>query len=410
MDDAALARRFYSVESLRTAARRRLPRVLFDFCDGGAEDEVTLGRNERDFDALEIVPRMMGGTAQRALGIELFGRRLAMPLLIGPTGLSGALWPDGEILAARAAQAAGTVYCQSHGSTCTIEELAQGAPGPRWFQVFPYRDRAITQGLVERAQAAGNEVLVLTVDNQLLGQRERDIRNGFTIPPRVTPANLIDMALHLPWLLRLRRGPAITMANYRGLTGSDDIRSLGQYIAQILDPGLAWHDVAWIRSLWRGPFVLKGILHPEDARIALEHGVDGVIVSNHGGRQLDGAVSSIAALPRVAEAVGGRMAVLLDGGIRRGVDVMRALACGADACLIGRPHLWGLATAGGPGVARALAILHGELDRAMALAGIASIAGIGPQILRGHAPSPAVAPEEDLPVPPRLERRTATHG
>ena len=391
MDREALARRYYNIETLRRAARRVLPKVIFDFADGGAEDEVTLHRNEADFDELELVPRMMRGAAERDLSVELFGRRLALPVLISTTGLSGILWPDGEACAARAAQAAGTVYCQSHGSTCTIEELARAAPGPRWFQVFLYRDRGLTRSMVERAQAAGCEALILTVDNQVLGQRERDLANGFSIPPRLGPRGVLDMALHLPWLLRMRGARGISFANYRGATGhEDDIVSLGAYIARMLDPGLCWRDVEWLRGIWKGPFLLKGILHPEDARTAAEHGVDGVIVSNHGGRQLDGAVSAIRALPAVAEAVGDRLTVLLDGGVRRGVDVVRALALGARAVAIGRPHWWGLAIAGEAGVALVLDIFRRELDRAMALAGCARLAEIDRGLLA--APQPA-APE-----------------
>ncbi|MCX8099852.1 MAG: alpha-hydroxy acid oxidase [Geminicoccaceae bacterium] len=393
MDCEALARRFYSIETLRRAARRVLPKVIFDFADGGAENEATLRRNEADFDRLELVPRMCAGVGTPDLSLELFGRQLRLPVLIGPTGLSGILWPAGEIAAARAAQAAGTIYCQSHGSTCTIEELAAGAPGARWFQVFLYRDRGLTRGMVERAQAAGCEALVLTVDNQVLGQRERDLANGFAIPPRLGVRGMLDMALHLRWLVRMRAARGIGFANYRGAAGhAEDIVSLGAYIARMLDPELSWRDVAWLRELWRGPLLLKGILHPDDARIAAEHGVDGVIVSNHGGRQLDGAVSSIRALPAVAEVAGDRLVVLLDGGVRRGVDVLRALALGARAVLIGRPHWWGLAVAGEAGVALVLDIFRRELERAMALSGCASLPAIDRRLLAPSAPNEPAAP------------------
>jgi len=377
-----LARRYYNVETLRRSARRVLPKVIFDFADGGAEDEVTLRRNESDFDALEIVPRVCAGPAERDLSVELFGRRLAFPVLIAPTGLSGILWPQGEVCAARAAHAAGTIYCQSHGSTCTIEELAAAAPGPRWFQVFLYRDRGLTASMVERAAAAGCEALILTVDNQVLGQRERDLANGFAIPPRLGLRGLFDVARHPRWLLRMKAARGIGFANYRGAAGhEDDILSLAAYIARMLDPGLSWRDVAWLRGLWKGPFLLKGILHPEDARIAAEHGVDGLFVSNHGGRQLDGAISAIGALPEIADAVADRLVLLLDGGIRRGVDVLRALALGARAVAIGRPHWWGLAVAGEAGVALVLDIFRRELDRAMALSGCARIADIDRRLL-----------------------------
>ena len=400
MDREALARRYYNIARLRRRAKQVLPRVIFDFADGAAEDEITLRRNEDDFDRLEIVPRMMRGAAERDLSVEVFGKKLAMPVMIGPTGLSGVLWPHGELCAARAASAAGTVYCQSHGSTCTIEELAATGAERLWFQVFLYRERSLTQSMVERAQASGFQALILTVDNQVLGQRERDLANGFTIPPRITAANVLDMALRLPWLWRFFNGPEITFANYRGAAShSPDIASLGAYIAKILDPGLSWKDVAWVRSIWKGPFLLKGVLHPEDAKIALDHGVDGLLVSNHGGRQLDTAISSIGALPAIAEAVGDRMTLLLDGGVRRGVDVLRALALGARACLIGRPHWWGMATAGEAGVALVLDILSRELDRAMALSGVANVAEIGPHLLsRAALTASGIKPQERPPV------------
>jgi L-lactate dehydrogenase (cytochrome)/(S)-mandelate dehydrogenase len=240
---------------------------------------------------------------------------------------------------------------------------------------------------MERAQASGAEALVLTIDNQILGQRERDLVNGFTIPPRVTARNAADMALSLPWLLTLGRGPGITFANYRGSAPSDDIRSLGAYIAQILDPGITWDDVAWVRGLWKGPLVVKGILHPEDAREAIAQGADGIVVSNHGGRQLDKAISSIRALPRVAEAVAGSAPLLIDGGVRRGTDILKAVALGATACLVGRPHLWGLAVAGEAGVAHVLDIFRRELDRAMALGGWRTLADIDGTALGASEPA-----------------------
>jgi L-lactate dehydrogenase (cytochrome)/(S)-mandelate dehydrogenase len=263
----------------------------------------------------------------------------------------------------------------SHGSTITIEDLAGDVPGPKWFQVFLYRDRGLTQSFAERAQAAGYRALVLTVDNQVLGQRERDLRNGFTIPPRVTWRSGLDAWRGVPWLIRMARGGTVTLANY--VTDErKDILSLAKHINDLLDPALCWRDVAWLREIWTGPLILKGILHPDDARAAIDHGVDGVIVSNHGGRQLDGAMASIRALPAVAEAVDGRIPVLIDGGIRRGGDVVKAVAQGAAACLIGRPHLWGLAAAGEAGVKAVLDILRRDIDRVLALGGWDGIARV----------------------------------
>ncbi|MGH8721822.1 MAG: alpha-hydroxy acid oxidase [Burkholderiales bacterium] len=378
------------MQALRRMARRRLPRLVFDFCDGGAEDEVTLRRNESAFDELEFVPRPLNGTGAPDPSLELFGQRLSLPLIIGPTGLSGMLWPRGEVAAARAAANAGTIYTMSHGSTVTIEDLARDAPGPKWFQVFMYRDRDLTRSFAERARDAGYQALILTTDNQVLGQRERDLRNGFTVPPRITLRNSLDMALRIPWLLRLAGAP-ISFANYAS-EERKDILSLATYVANLLDPTMTWRDVEWLRRIWTGPLLIKGILHPEEARSAVEHGVDGVIVSNHGGRQLDGAIPSIRALPAVVDAVAGRVPVLLDGGVRRGADVVKALALGATACLIGRPHLWGLAVAGEAGVARVLEIFRREIDRVLALGGWNGIAALDRGALGLPTPLAAAMP------------------
>jgi isopentenyl diphosphate isomerase/L-lactate dehydrogenase-like FMN-dependent dehydrogenase len=378
----AWRRRAYSLAAMRDLARRGLPRPIFDFADGGAEDERTLRCNERAFDDLALVPRPLNGAATRDLSVELFGRRLSFPVLIGPTGLSGLFWPGGEIAAARAASAAGTGYCLSHASVCTIEDLAAAGASPRWMQIFIYRDRGFTRTFVERAAAAGYDALVLTIDNQLLGNRERDIRNGFTIPPRFRARDLAAMAGKIPWLMRMGRElPRITFANYAGPGESSDIGDIAARMGSILDPGMSWRDVEWLRGLWKGPLLLKGVLHPGEAAQATRSGVDGLIVSNHGGRQLDGAVATIEALPAIVAAVEGKIPVLLDGGVRRGAHVVKALALGAAACLIARPQLWGLAVAGEAGVAHALELLRREIDRVMGLIGAARISDIGPDDL-----------------------------
>jgi L-lactate dehydrogenase (cytochrome)/(S)-mandelate dehydrogenase len=363
-----LRRRAYSLAAMRELARRRLPRVVFDFVDGAAEDEIVLRRNEEAFEGISLLPRPLNGAGNRDQSVELFGRRLAAPFLIGPTGLAGMLWPHGEIAAARAAAAAGTVYTMSHGSTVAIEDLARSVEASHWMQVFPYRDRGITGSFIRRAHAAGYGALVLTIDNQVLGQRERDVRNGFTVPPRVTAGNLLDMAVHWRWVLRAALGPRITMANYTQ-PGLDSLLTIASRVASWVDPGTDWKEVEWVRSQWDRPLLLKGILHPEDARRAVTVGVDGIIVSNHGGRQLDIVPASLEALRAVVDAVAGKVPVLLDGGVRRGGDVLKALALGARACLIARPYLWGLAVAGEDGVARVLEILRSEIDRDMALGG-----------------------------------------
>jgi len=375
-------RRGYNIAAMRALARAALPRPVFDFADGGAEDERTLRGNEAAFSKFSLLPMPLHGPAERDLGIDLFGCRLALPVLIGPTGLGGLFWPDGERAAARAAASAGTAYCLSHGSVCTLEQLAETGTKPRWMQVFVYRDRGFTRELTERAQEAGYDALVLTTDNQLLGNRERDLRNGFAIPPRFSPADLALMATKLPWLLRMRSEiPRLTFGNYARAGVPEKIGALAGRMNQLLDPSMTWADVDGLRKIWRGPLILKGILHPVEADEAVARGVDGIIVSNHGGRQLDGAAASLDALQGVLDVVAGRIPVLLDGGVRRGADVVRALCLGASACLIGRPQLWGVAVAGQDGVAHVLDIFRREIDRAMGLCGAARIADLGPHLL-----------------------------
>ena len=365
----------WSIDALRAQARARLPRPLFDFIDGGAEDEATLRANEVAFDDWAILPRPLEGAAKRDLSVTLFGQRLASPVLIGPTGLAGLFWPQGEIAAARAAAAQGTVYCLSHGSVCTLEALAQAQgtehAGLRWMQVFIYRDRGFTRELADRAHAAGYGALVLTIDNQLLGKRERDLVNGFAIPPRFGPRQWLDYARRPAWWWGMRTElPRVTFGNYVRAGQRESVANLAGRMGTMLDPGMSWADLAELRRHWSGPLLVKGLLHPQDAARALAEGVDGLIVSNHGGRQLDGAQASLRALPGIVQTVRGRVPVLLDGGVRRGSDVFKALGLGATAVLVGRPQLWGLSVAGQAGVAHVLDVLAGELDRVMGLAGV----------------------------------------
>jgi L-lactate dehydrogenase (cytochrome)/(S)-mandelate dehydrogenase len=368
--EPAWKRRAYSVAALRGMARKALPRPVFDFADGGAEDERTLKRNETAFDRYDLLPRPLNGAAERDLSVTLFGRSMSMPVIIGPTGLAGLFWPKGEQAAARAAAAAGVPYCLSHGSVCTLEALAETRAAPRWMQVFIYRDRGFTRELTARAEAAGYDALVLTIDNQFLGNRERDIRNGFTIPPRFMLRDALGMATRLPWLLRMREELGrVTFGNYVRPGETSDIRALAGKMASLLDPAMNWSDVEALRAQWKGPLLLKGVLHPDEARRALDCGVDGLIVSNHGGRQLDGAPASLDALPAVLDAIAGRAPVLIDGGIRRGSDVVKAIALGATAVLVGRPQLWGLSVAGEAGVGHMLEIFRREIDRALGLMG-----------------------------------------
>jgi isopentenyl diphosphate isomerase/L-lactate dehydrogenase-like FMN-dependent dehydrogenase len=361
----------YSIEAMRSKAKRMLPRPVYDFVDGGAEDEWTLRRNETGFHDIGLLPRPLNGSAERDLSITLFGHLLSMPVMIGPTGLAGLMWPKGEVAAANAAASAGTAYCLSHGSVCKLEDVPRKDGGSRWMQVFIYRDRGFTEELANRAAASGYAALVLTTDNQVLGNRERDIRNGFSIPPKFKVLDMLAMAGKLPWLLRMRPELSrITFGNYVRDGEMIDIGSLAKRMSQLLDPSMSWKDVDWLRKIWKGPLILKGILHPGEAREAVARGVDGVIVSNHGGRQLDGAISTIEALPAIVDAVAGRIPVLLDGGIRRG-------AC----CLIARPQLWGLAVAGEAGVVQVLDIFRREIDRSMALMGASRIADLKPELI-----------------------------
>ena len=369
------ASQVHSIADMRLLAQRKLPRVVFDFVDGGADDEFALRRNEAAFAETLLLPRPLNGTNTRDQSVELFGERLRTPVIVGPTGLAGMLWPRGEAESARAAAAAGTVYTMSHASTVSIEDLARENDGNLWMQVFVYRDRGLTRAFAERAHAAGYKALVLTTDNQVPGYRERDLRNGFTVPLHLGIGNALDMAMHMGWLLRMAKTPRFTMINY-AQDGKADIMSLAAKMGSMLTPDLNWKDIEWLRAAWDRPLVIKGILHPEEARQAIALGVDGIIVSNHGGRQLDAAPASLQALPGIVAAVQGRVPVMIDGGIRRGSDVLKAIALGARACLIGRPQLWGLASAGESGVTRVLEMLRLEIDRAMALGGWERLADV----------------------------------
>ncbi|MCP5150354.1 MAG: alpha-hydroxy-acid oxidizing protein [Chromatiales bacterium] len=371
----------YSIDALRRRARARLPRMVFDFVDGAAEDERTARRNLAAFGEVELVPRVLSPTPTRDLGVDLLGTRLSMPVLVAPTGLSGMLWPRGELLVARACARAGTVMTVSHASAFSLEAVARAATGPKWFQLMIYRDRSVTAALAERAAAAGYDALCLTVDLQGLGQRERDLENGFVVPPRATVRNVLDLLTHPRWLASRLEAPALTMANY-AFDGGSDLATLAAYMAELTDPNVGLAELAWLRERWDGPLVVKGVMHPDDARRIVDAGADAVVVSNHGGRQLDGAPSALEMLAPVVDAIGGRAPVLLDSGVRRGVDVLKARALGATACLVGRAHLYGLAAAGEAGVTRALEILRGEMDRAMVLGGWDSLAALDRDTVR----------------------------
>jgi len=331
-------------------ARARMERSAYDYYAGGAEDERTLAANEAGFAQLALRPRMLAGTEQVDTSVDLLGHTLALPVALAPTAFNKLGHPDGEIAAARAAGAAGTFMCCSTIASTPLEDIAAAATGPLFFQLYVYRDRAVTTDLVRRAEAAGYRALVLTVDTPRLGRRERDARNAFTLPPDVGIRNLE----------RYGTTDALRWANTSSFTA---------YVHNLLDGSLTWESVDWLRSITRLPILIKGILTAEDAELCIQHGAAGIVVSNHGGRQLDGAIATIDALPEIAAQVAGRVPLLLDGGIRRGTDVFKALALGAKAVLIGRPYLWALAAAGQDGVSQVLSMLRAELELTMALAG-----------------------------------------
>ncbi|HZZ61671.1 MAG TPA: alpha-hydroxy acid oxidase [Roseiarcus sp.] len=380
MDAAELQRKGYSIRALRTLARRRLPRMLFDMVDGAAGDEITMRRNEEALADIELVPKLLAGAPKRDQGIELFGERLPSPVVIGPTGLAGLLWPHAELAAALAAARFGTIYSTSHASTATIEEIGAATTGPKWMQVFLYKDRGITAEFAARAAAAGYRALILTVDNQVIAGRDRDMMNGMSFPLRWDAGSLLDFVSRPGWIWRMRETPSPTFVNYGKRTS---LGAFGPLMVEQLDPGVAWSDVERLRGQWRGPLVIKGLLHPDEAREARARGADAIVVSNHGGRQLDGAIPSIAALPGIVDAVGSSMPVLVDGGFRRGIDVIKALALGARGVLIGRPHLWGVACAGEEGVYWALELFRREIDRAMALGGWDALSKIDRSVIFG---------------------------
>ena len=370
------------IEDLRALARRRVPKAFFDYADGGSYTESTLRANRADLEAIRLRQRVMVDVSKRSLETSILGETAAAPIILAPVGLTGMQHGDGEILAAQAAEAAGIPYTLSTMSICSIEDVAAATAKPFWFQLYVIRDRGFTKDILARAQAAKCSALVLTVDLQVLGQRHRDLKNGMTVPPEIRLNNIIDMATKPAWALSILRGKRKTFGNLAGhVKGMDDVTSLAEWTNSQFDPALNWNDVAWIKSHWPGKLIIKGILDVEDARIVADLGADALVVSNHGGRQLDGASSSISALPKIADAVGSQVEIMMDGGIRTGADIMRALALGARSCMIGRAYAWGLGAGGKAGVAKTIDILKKELDITMALTGVSRTADIGPQVL-----------------------------
>jgi L-lactate dehydrogenase (cytochrome) len=370
------------IEDLRTLARRRVPKAFFDYAEAGSYAQQTLRANREDLQRIKLRQRVLIDVAARTTATTLLGEPVPLPLALSTVAMTGLMHGDGEILACRAAHHAGIPYTLSTMSICSIEDVAAATAKPFWFQLYVMRDRGFVRSLIERAAAAKCSALVVTVDLQVLGQRHCDVKNGLAVPPRLTFANLLDMVARPRWVISVLRGKRYTFGNLAGyVTGIEDVGSLAEWTATQFDQSLNWKDIDWIRGIWPGKLILKGILEIDDAKNAAKSGADAIVVSNHGGRQLDGAASSISMLPKIAEAVGSEIEVLFDGGIRSGQDLMRALALGARACLIGRSYIYGLGAAGQAGVARAIDIIAKELSVTMALTGVNTIKEIDRRVL-----------------------------
>src|SRR5438477_12491864 len=370
------------IEDLRELHKRRVPKAFFDYADRGSYAEQTLRANREDLQQIKFRQRVLVDVSKRDLSTTILGEPAALPLILAPVGLTGMQYGDGEIHACRAAHAAGIPYTLSTMSICSIEDVAESVDKPFWFQLYVMKDRGFIKALIERAIAAKCSALVLTVDLQVIGQRHADIENGMAVPPEWSLSKLFDFATKPWWIAGVLRGKRRTFGSLVGhLKGTDDIVALGSWIATQFDTTLNWKDVEWIRSIWPGRLILKGILDVEDAEQAVKTGAQALVVSNHGGRQLDGAPSSIEVLPEIADTVGSQIEIMFDGGIRSGQDVMRALALGAKSCMIGRAYIHGLGAFGGPGVAKAIDLIRNELSTTMGLCGVNTIAEIDDHVL-----------------------------
>ncbi|WP_065753385.1 alpha-hydroxy acid oxidase [Bradyrhizobium paxllaeri] len=370
------------IEDLRQLHKRRVPKAFFDYADRGSYTEDTLRANSEDLHQIKFRQRILVDVSKRNLSTTILGEPAAMPLILAPVGLLGMQHGDGEIHACRAAQAAGIPFTQSTMSICSIEDIAAAVDKPFWFQLYVMKDRGFIKALIERAIAAKCSALVLTVDLQVIGQRHQDIKNGMTVPPEWSLAKLIDFASKPSWVAGVLRGKRRSFGNIVGhVKGTEDLTKLAEWTASQFDTSLNWKDLDWIRSIWPGKLILKGILDVEDAELAAKTGAQAIVVSNHGGRQLDGAPSSIEVLPEIVDTVGSKMEIMFDGGIRTGMDVVRALALGAKSCMIGRAYAYGLGAGGEAGVAKAIDILAKEMLTTMGLCGVNTIAEIDDNLL-----------------------------
>jgi L-lactate dehydrogenase (cytochrome) len=371
-----------NIEDLRILAQKRMPRMFYDYVDTGSWTEDTYHANSRDLATIKFRQRVAINIEQRSARSQMLGQDVTMPVALAPTGLTGMMHADGEILAAKAAKAFGVPFTLSTLSICSIEDIASHTNHPFWFQLYMMRDRGFITRLIQRAKAANCSALVLTLDLQVLGQRHKDVKNGLSAPPKPTLGNMLNMLTKPAWCWGMLTTPRRQFRNIVGhVDGVTDTASLSTWNKEQFDPTLCWADVAWVKQQWGGKLILKGIMDVEDARLARQHGADAIVVSNHGGRQLDGAPSSISALPAIVEAVGHELEVFFDGGIRSGQDVLRALALGAKGCMIGRAFLYGLAAMGEAGVAKSLELIRAELETTMALCGVNDIAAVNKNIL-----------------------------
>jgi L-lactate dehydrogenase (cytochrome) len=371
-----------TIEDLRVLAKKRVPRMFYDYADAGSWTESTYRANEEDLHKIKFRQRVAVNLVDRTLKSTMVGQEVSMPVALAPTGLTGMQHADGEILAARAAEKFGVPFTLSTMSICSIEDVAANTTRPFWFQLYVMRDRDFINRLIDRARAARCSALVLTLDLQVLGQRHKDIRNGMSAPPKMTIPNILNLMTKPRWCMNILGTKRRQFGNIVGHASNvSDMSSLSSWTSQQFDPALSWDDVEWIKKRWDGKLIIKGIMDPEDARLAVQSGADALIVSNHGGRQLDGAQSSIGALPAIVDAVGRQIEVHMDGGIRSGQDVIRALALGAKGVYIGRPFLYGLGAMGEAGVTRCLEIIRNELDLTMAFCGLRDVQRVDKNIL-----------------------------
>jgi L-lactate dehydrogenase (cytochrome) len=390
---------FVNIEDLRRAAKWNMPKAMFDFVAGGANAEWTMRRNQSAFEQIMFDPRVLVDVSERDQSTTVFGETLKTPIMVAPTGLTSIAWPNSELLAARAARRAGAGFALSTYASNSLEEIQEVGVTPRWFQLYVSRDRDKTNELIDRAQAAGFQALALTVDTQVPSMRERNVRNGYQAPPRITFSNVTDVAWRVGWLKRFLAGPRPAYRNISGdaaLTPKQFVE-LGYQLAREIDPSVSWKDVEAFRARWKGPMLLKGVVSTRDVKTALDAGINGFIVSNHGGRQLDYAPSSIEVLPEIVDYCGDRAEVYLDSGVRRGSDIVKAVALGAKACLIGRPYVYGLGAAGEDGVDHVFRILSDEIDRCLALIGVPKLSDVTRENLRTY-PTMTARERQAIPV------------